>query len=241
MAEIWATVLGVERVGIDDNFFELGGDSILSIQVDREVPCGRHERHPARSLQVAHDRRPRQRSRSASPLPPPGPKASLGLGADDADPAMVLRAGPRGAEYWNQSFAFEVPADIDVDVLEEALRHVVSHHDALQLRFRNTGERGSRSTEARPPRSRSRGSTSRASRTSARAEAPSPRAAAGLQTRLRHRRTDRSFGPALPPRPMTSPAGCLLAIHHLAVDGVSWRILLEDLESAYLSLARAVR
>ncbi|MGH3657221.1 MAG: non-ribosomal peptide synthetase, partial [Micromonosporaceae bacterium] len=33
LAEIWAQVLGVERVGIADNFFELGGDSILSIRV----------------------------------------------------------------------------------------------------------------------------------------------------------------------------------------------------------------
>ena len=34
------------------------------------------------------------------------------------------------------------------------------------------------------------------------------------------------------------PGRLLLAIHHLAVDGVSWRILMEDLESAYLSLRR---
>jgi aryl carrier-like protein len=32
LAEIWAGVIGVERVGVEDNFFELGGDSILSIQ-----------------------------------------------------------------------------------------------------------------------------------------------------------------------------------------------------------------
>lgn len=33
LADIWAEVLGVERVGVQDNFFELGGDSILSIQI----------------------------------------------------------------------------------------------------------------------------------------------------------------------------------------------------------------
>src|SRR5439155_14807824 len=33
LADIWAQVLRVERVGVEDNFFGLGGDSILSIQV----------------------------------------------------------------------------------------------------------------------------------------------------------------------------------------------------------------
>src|SRR6202012_1173311 len=33
LADIYAQVLGVERVGVDDSFFDLGGDSILSMQV----------------------------------------------------------------------------------------------------------------------------------------------------------------------------------------------------------------
>ncbi|GGO94258.1 non-ribosomal peptide synthetase [Wenjunlia tyrosinilytica] len=33
MAEVWAEVLGLDRVGIDDNFYELGGDSILSVDI----------------------------------------------------------------------------------------------------------------------------------------------------------------------------------------------------------------
>jgi amino acid adenylation domain-containing protein len=33
LAEIWAEVLGRERIGIHDNFFDLGGDSILSLQI----------------------------------------------------------------------------------------------------------------------------------------------------------------------------------------------------------------
>ncbi len=33
LSEVWAQVLGVERVGLDDNFFDLGGNSILSIQM----------------------------------------------------------------------------------------------------------------------------------------------------------------------------------------------------------------
>ncbi|CPY92752.1 Probable peptide synthetase NRP [Mycobacteroides abscessus] len=33
LADIYAQVLGVDRVGVDESFFDLGGDSILSMQV----------------------------------------------------------------------------------------------------------------------------------------------------------------------------------------------------------------
>ena len=33
LADIWADVLGMERVGVEDDFFELGGDSILSFRI----------------------------------------------------------------------------------------------------------------------------------------------------------------------------------------------------------------
>src|SRR5262249_46036152 len=33
LADVWAGVLGVERVGIHDNFFDLGGDSIVAIRI----------------------------------------------------------------------------------------------------------------------------------------------------------------------------------------------------------------
>src|SRR6185369_5440535 len=38
------------------------------------------------------------------------------------------------------------------------------------------------------------------------------------------------------PRQPEESGRLLLTVHHLAVDGVSWRLLLEDLESAYLAL-----
>jgi len=42
VASIWATVLGLEQVGINDNFFELGGHSLLATQLLSQVndACG---------------------------------------------------------------------------------------------------------------------------------------------------------------------------------------------------------
>lgn len=33
LAEIWQTVLGIEKIGRNDNFFDIGGDSLMAIQV----------------------------------------------------------------------------------------------------------------------------------------------------------------------------------------------------------------
>jgi hypothetical protein len=40
LANVWADLLGIDRVGIDDNFFDLGGNSLLSIQA-----CAQLEGH----------------------------------------------------------------------------------------------------------------------------------------------------------------------------------------------------
>jgi len=50
LAEIWAQVLGLERVGIDDDFFELGGHSLLATQVISRVRDAFHIEIPLRSL-----------------------------------------------------------------------------------------------------------------------------------------------------------------------------------------------
>ena len=50
LAEIWAEVLGLEKVGIQDNFFELGGHSILSIQLMNRVREALNTDLPLRTL-----------------------------------------------------------------------------------------------------------------------------------------------------------------------------------------------
>src|SRR5260370_40097536 len=37
LCQIWADILGLDKIGVTDNFFDLGGDSILSIKVVARV------------------------------------------------------------------------------------------------------------------------------------------------------------------------------------------------------------
>jgi amino acid adenylation domain-containing protein/FkbH-like protein/non-ribosomal peptide synthase protein (TIGR01720 family) len=234
MVRIWSAVLGIEQVSIDDNFFELGGDSILSIQVIAKCR--------AAGLHVT----PRDlfRAPTIAALGEGIAPASLLETTDDGVPVGPVPLTPiqhwffeqeiEISDHWNQAFVFQVPPDIDVDRLEEALHEVVLHHDALRLRYRQSGsewrqEYGLAPTSTPivrvdisvlPERDRAPALTARAST---------------IQARL-----SKTEGPLL--RAMHfdygngEPGRLLLVIHHLAVDGVSWRILIEDLESAYVSL-----
>jgi non-ribosomal peptide synthase protein (TIGR01720 family) len=233
MAGIWASVLRVERVGIDDNFFELGGDSILSIQVVAKCRASGLNLSPRDLFKT-----PTIAALAAGAGAGRGRKADEEQAEGEVPLTPIQRwffdHEPTGLHHWNQSFLFETPADLDVDVLERALQVVARHHDALRLRFTKTasGWRQEYAAEAAAPtiarvdlsavpeRGRGEAIASRATAAGARLNVTD-----GPLLRAAHF----DLGPGVPGR-------FLLAIHHLVVDGVSWRILLEDLESAYTAL-----
>lgn len=234
MARIWSTVLGVEQVGIDDNFFELGGDSILSIQVIAKCRAAGMEITPRDLFKSSTIAALAQSVRSASPVA--SADAGVPSGAVPLTPIQhwFFEQESDVSDHWNQSFAFEVPPDVDVDVLEEALHRVVLHHDALRLRYRRIGEVWRQEYAPAP-------ASTPIVRVDLSAVGEQDRGAAltARSTKLQER-LSKTEGPLL--RAMhfeygdEEPGRLVLAIHHLAVDGVSWRILIEDLETAYLGL-----
>ena len=50
LAEIWTSLLGVDRIGIDDNFFELGGHSLLATRVLARIGDSLHVRLTLRNI-----------------------------------------------------------------------------------------------------------------------------------------------------------------------------------------------
>ena len=245
LADIWAQVLGVEQVGVHDNFFELGGDSILSIQVI------------ARANQAGLQLTPRQLFQAPTVA---GLAAMAGTGrAIEAEQGIVEGPVPLTPiqhwffeqelpepHHWNQALLLEVRQALEPSLLEGAVEHLMAHHDALRLRF----------TPPAPPESGKEkgGGEWRQVNVGMDGEVPficvdlsalpsaeqGPAievAAAEAQTSL-----NLTTGPLLRVVYFDLGAGqpgrLLIVIHHLAVDGVSWRILLEDLQMAYHQLSR---
>lgn len=231
LAAIWSKVLRIKQVGINDNFFELGGDSILSIQI---VSLARRE-----GLKL-----------TPTLLFTNQTIAELAAGAEAAPAAEVTSEATGDVpltpiQYWffeqtlaephhyNQAFLFEIAEPIEQAFLEQAFRHVTRHHDALRLRYTRTadGWHQSYGDEGTVPLSWiDLADLDESGRTQQLEET-----AADLQASL-----DLGKGPLWRAAYFDSGAGnpgrLLLVIHHLAVDGVSWRPLLEDLESAYHQL-----
>ncbi|MBM7171736.1 non-ribosomal peptide synthase/polyketide synthase [Streptomyces sp. G44] len=221
LAAIWAEVLREDRVGVDDNFFELGGDSILSIQV---VARARQEGLPLTSRDLyqhqtvaalAHRADAAAGPREAAPAP----EAPTGTAPLTPIQHWLFDAVGARAGHFAQALSLRMPADLDPAALEDALNDLVAHHDALRSRFATAEEPAGWHIDERTPRLRLARHT-------------------GPETDTPH------FGPfdlgrgpllraVLHDAGTEAPAVLHLAVHHLVVDGVSWRLLLEDLDRAY--------
>jgi non-ribosomal peptide synthase protein (TIGR01720 family) len=236
LAAIWREVLGLgeAEIGVHDNFFELGGDSILSIQIAslatraglRLSPLQLFE-HPtvARlAAVVGEPGRPGHPGRSGDREPVVGPVPLTPIQRR----FFTLDIPER--HHWNQALLLEVAVPLAPRSLAVALDCLFAHHDALRHRFR----RGAAGWEqvAEPPAAGMGllSAVDLSALPAARQSAEVERVAASLQGSLRL-----DTGPLL--RCVDFVLGAahrlFLLAHHLVVDGVSWRILLEDLESAY--------
>jgi natural product biosynthesis luciferase-like monooxygenase protein/amino acid adenylation domain-containing protein/non-ribosomal peptide synthase protein (TIGR01720 family) len=234
LARVWSQVLGVERVGVDDDFFELGGDSILSIQIITRAGREGIELSPrqlfqnptvARLATVANTRLVVQ----AEQGPVKGPVVLSPI------QRWFFAQEPAEPHHWNMSLFLEVRGALDAAVLERTLGHVVEHHDALRLRFAR-GEDGWKQVSTPP------GEPVRLERVDL-----SGVAAEAQPSELERRATEVQGSLRLEEGPLLRavlfdlgagrPGRLLLVLHHLVVDGVSWRILLEDLLTVYQRLS----
>ncbi|MGS0897008.1 amino acid adenylation domain-containing protein [Burkholderia stagnalis] len=226
LAAIWRDVLNVGRIGRHDNFFELGGDSILSLQIVARArdagwkitPRQMFERQTVALLSSVAQRVDEQATHEAEIEQ--GDVPLLPIQSWFFETPMANR------HHWNQAVLLKGTQSVDRDVLGRALEAVVGHHGALRLRYTQdeAGVWQQAYTAGTAPDvllwERNASDTTQIAALCDEAQ----------------RSLNLTDGPLLRALLIRLPDGdwrLLLAIHHLAVDGVSWRILLDDLQSAY--------
>jgi amino acid adenylation domain-containing protein/non-ribosomal peptide synthase protein (TIGR01720 family) len=228
LAAIWAQVLQLDHVGVHDNFFELGGDSILSVQIiaraSREglwFTVGDVFTHQTIAELAPVAQRPAPLPAEQGPVTGPVPLTPVQHWFFEQDVA--------DAHHFNLALLLEVIQSLAPDMLREAVRWLLVHHDALRLRFERTAS-GWQQVNG-PPGGRvpftflDLAALSDAGRLQALEQA-----AGILQATL-----DLAAGPLMRVALFHLGGGendrLLLTAHHLVVDGLSWRILLEDLQA----------
>ncbi|WP_141588803.1 non-ribosomal peptide synthetase [Myxococcus sp. AB056] len=233
LCALGAEILRLERVGIRDNFFDLGGDSILGVQlIGRANRAGLHLTPKQLFDHQTFEELAAAAGTGGAII------AEQGLVKGDVPLTPIqcwfFRQPQPAPHHFNQAVLLETHASFRSDLLEPALQALLAHHDALRLRFEETGHGWTQhcvELERAPAVSMFNLSGLPPEHQRRELEAT----AASLQESL-----DLQQGPLL--RAVWFDLGdgkagrLLLLAHHLAVDGFSWRVLLEDLQAAYQSL-----
>ncbi len=232
LAAIWAQVLRRERVGVHDNFFALGGDSILAIQVISKARQAGLQLAPRQMFQHQTVAELAAVAGAAMALP-----VEQGLVQGPVPLTPIQQAffdwDLPAPHHYNQTLLLSTRRPLEPALLARALEVVLAHHDALRLRFIH-GERWQQHNAPDSPPVLTHVDLSGLPREGQVAALEA--IAAAMQPSL-----DLAAGPllrvALFELGNDQPQRLLLMFHHLAVDGVSWRILMEDLSAAYTQLA----
>ncbi len=232
LCEVMAEVLGLRDVGVDDDFFTLGGDSISSIQV---VSRSRRAGVVFTSREVMKHRTPAAIAAIAKDATDTVVVADDGVGEIELTPiAHQLREDlgelTERTRQYSQYVVLHVPTGLDLIKLAGALQQVIDLHDALRAKLTvplpglwtmetlSVGEVRATKLVRRVPLSEMDDVDEVVAEEVARARTGlAPEEGRVLQAVLIDSGTT---------------ARLLLVVHHLVVDGVSWRIIVPDLADA---------
>ncbi|MGY0035007.1 condensation domain-containing protein [Pedobacter sp. NJ-S-72] len=228
LAEIWQDLLHIPKVGIYDNFFELGGDSIITIQVVSRARRAGFSLHP-RDLFVHQTIA--GLSVCLSTEAESGASGEQGLLEGESGLLPIqqhyFESGATEISHYNQDILLSIDKSVSTETVSAAISQLVAAHDVLRFTYEQTAEGwkqaygnytgGLEISDLRHVSSQ---------------ELP---AMIALNNEQYQSSLDLTAGVVLRTVLLLTPDTelknrLLLIVHHLAVDVVSWRILLEDLE-----------
>ncbi|CAN2253789.1 surfactin non-ribosomal peptide synthetase SrfAA [Bacillus vallismortis] len=231
LAGIWQDVLGISEVGVSDNFFSLGGDSIKGIQMASRLNQYGWKlemkdlfQHP--TIEELTQYVERAEGKQADQGPVEGEVILTPI------QRWFFEKNFTNKHHWNQSVMLHAAKGFDPERVEKTLQVLIEHHDALRMVYREEPKdvvQYNRGLEAASAQLEIIHIEGQAKDHEDRIE----REAERLQSSI-----DLQEGGLLKAGLFQAEDGdhLLLAIHHLVVDGVSWRILLEDFAAVYTQL-----
>ncbi len=230
LCEIWKSVLRVPEIGVTDNFFAAGGDSILSIQVASRA---RQQGMKLSARDVfQHQTIERLAANVRGSVRKPSQQASVKTMPLLPIHRRFFALDAEQINHYHQSRLLDVPVDLDCAFLKVWLSALFLRHDALRMRLQT--REGEWSGEFVPMDELQVHAS-----LETRNFAHSGNSSQNIDAFFSEARDciNLSDGPLFKAALATRGGQCtsrlLLICHHTVVDGVSWRILLEDLRHAY--------
>ncbi|MEO8209649.1 MAG: amino acid adenylation domain-containing protein, partial [bacterium] len=234
LAEIWKEILGFEKVGIHDNFFELGGDSIMSIQIISRANQSGIKITPKQIFQFQTIA---ELSGVINYSAPEISEQGIVTGEVPLTPIQhwFFEQNLPEPDFYNHSVLLKVPKNLNEKFLKESVEEIVKHHDALRLRFKKIN--------SIPEQINSGLSGAIVFSVEDLSDIPGDRFDYEMEKNISEfqRSLDLSDGPLI--KVLMFKAGpndadrLLIVIHHLCIDGISWRIIPEDLFNSYRQLS----
>ncbi|MFC5743626.1 non-ribosomal peptide synthetase [Dyella tabacisoli] len=231
----WKEVLRIEQIGVHDNFFELGGDSIQLIKVvSRANRAGLN----ITARQMFDHQTIAELALVAGSGTVPVIEQDLIEGDVPLTPIQrwFFESEPQNPHHFNLAALLEFREPVAMDLLESAINRLVTHHDAMRLKFTHEAGAWQQRNEAAIPRVDVH-RIDLSMLAGAQLDTAFTAAAAQLQQGLNlvegplFQAALFDLGPGRAQR-------MLWVVHHLLIDGVSWRVLLEDLQTVYRHLER---
>lgn len=232
LTKIWSEVLNCPQIAIDDNFFDLGGDSILSIQI---VSRARRAGMGITARQIFEN----QTVMELAEVVEWGGNNTLAEQGIVEGPSLLnpvqkwfFEEPVAEADHWNQSVLLELDDSVAIEHIKQAIQGLIAQHDALRLTFPdNNGVIQEGLHQAVDitdiVNSYSVDNAQELSHIIAKTQA-SLSLQNGPLIAIAYINDD-ATGPAAN---SNKTIKLFIVIHHLVIDGVSWRILLEDLNLA---------
>ena len=233
LAKIWQQILRVEKIGIRDNFFELGGDSILGIQVIAKANQAGIKISPKNLFQYPTIQGLASVAESTKEIIAEQEILSGDVLLTPIQKWFFLQEF-KNQNHWNQSILLEVNDNLDVELLEKTIAKLIEHHDALRLSFHNINsewvQQYSSIKNNIPFEHFDLSQFSKEDKTIEIAKKSKE-----IQNSL-----DIGLGPVFKCAYFNLGENqsnrLLIVSHHLIIDGVSWRILTEDIQKIYSQL-----
>jgi amino acid adenylation domain-containing protein/non-ribosomal peptide synthase protein (TIGR01720 family) len=225
LARVWEQVLGVTGVGITDNFFAIGGDSIKSIQISSRLRSHGYEVTVQSIFDTQTIRLLAGRLRPISAVADQG--SVVGLARVSPVQQWLLNKPDDFRRRFVQTVLFSFPSRITLEEVTLIINRLQMHHDALRMVFHERAGGWQQENKGVPYHTLIEEKDLRGH--------PLPIEAMKEHREKLQSTIDLQRGPLMRLALYHVDEGdrLLIVVHHLVIDGVSWRIITEDLATLY--------